>query len=85
MVLAKEGLDMMQQVSEVVEGTITRAEEWCERLGKRKKEDVEEQQPSEEQKRSVSWKQRFEGLEERRAVRGESEGDGDVRMQESGR
>ncbi|RPB09194.1 Opi1-domain-containing protein [Morchella conica CCBAS932] len=84
MVLAKEGLDMMQQVSEVVEGTITRAEEWCERLGKRKKEDVEEQ-PSEEQKRSVSWKERFEGLEERRAVREENEGDGDVRMQDSGR
>ncbi|KAI5839512.1 transcription factor Opi1-domain-containing protein [Morchella snyderi] len=87
MVLAKEGLDMMQQVSEVVEGTITRAEEWCERLGKRKKEDVEEQAPSEQeqQKRSVSWKERFEGLEERRAVRGESESDGDVRMQDGGR
>lgn len=83
MVLAKEGLDMMQQVSEIVEGTITRAEEWCERLGKRRKEEVEE--PTEEQKRAVSWKDRFEGLEERRAVREQSEGDGDIRMQESGR
>ncbi|KAL7269619.1 transcriptional regulator opi1 [Rhizina undulata] len=37
LVLAKEGLDMMSQVSAVVEGTIVRAEEWCERLGRRKR------------------------------------------------
>lgn len=40
MVLAKEGLDMMSQVSGVLDGTIVSAEEWCERLGMKK---VEEQ------------------------------------------
>ncbi|MCJ1324420.1 hypothetical protein MMC10_001082 [Thelotrema lepadinum] len=35
-VLAKEGLDMMAQVSAVVDGTIVSAEDWCERLGRRK-------------------------------------------------
>ena len=37
--LAKEGLDMMSQVSGVVNGTIVSAEEWCHRLGKRKERD----------------------------------------------
>jgi hypothetical protein len=37
MVLAKEGLDMMAQVSGVLDGTIVSAEEWCERLGKKKR------------------------------------------------
>jgi hypothetical protein len=36
LVLAKEGLDMMEQVSGVLDCTIVSAEEWCERLGKRK-------------------------------------------------
>ena len=35
-VLAKEGLDMMAQVSGVVDGTIVSAEEWCERFGRRR-------------------------------------------------
>ncbi|OTB00167.1 hypothetical protein M426DRAFT_66388 [Hypoxylon sp. CI-4A] len=38
LVLAKEGLDMMSQVSGVLDGTIVSAEEWCERLGRRKRE-----------------------------------------------
>ncbi|KAL5350497.1 transcriptional regulator opi1 [Pseudogymnoascus australis] len=44
MVLAKEGLDMMTQVSGVLDGTIVSAEEWCERLGKKtyKEETAEE-------------------------------------------
>ncbi|CAK7567543.1 MAG: transcriptional regulator opi1 [Sporothrix epigloea] len=33
LVLAKEGLDMMSQVSGVLDSTIVSAEEWCERLG----------------------------------------------------
>ena len=37
-VLAKEGLDMMAQVSAVVDGTIVSAEDWCERLGRRRNE-----------------------------------------------
>ena len=35
MVLAKEGLDMMAQVSGVLDGTIVSAEEWCEKLGRK--------------------------------------------------
>jgi len=41
LVLAKEGLDMMSQVSGVLDGTIVSAEEWCERLGKTKREEGE--------------------------------------------
>lgn len=39
LVLAKEGLEMMAQVSGVLDGTIVSAEEWCERLGKRRRQD----------------------------------------------
>ncbi|KAH0548082.1 hypothetical protein GP486_008181, partial [Trichoglossum hirsutum] len=41
LVLAREGLDMMAQVSVVLHGTIVRAEEWCERLGKKKGGEME--------------------------------------------
>ena len=41
MVLAKEGLDMMAQVSGVLDGTIVSAEEWCERLGRKRREESE--------------------------------------------
>jgi len=41
MVLAKEALDMMAQVSGVLDSTILSAEEWCERLGRKKREEVE--------------------------------------------
>jgi hypothetical protein len=41
LVLAKEGLDMVAQVSGVVDGTIVSAEEWCERLGKKRREEIE--------------------------------------------
>lgn len=43
LVLAKEGLDMVCQVSGIVDGTIVSAEEWCERMGKKKRDD--ESQP----------------------------------------
>ena len=36
MVLAQEGLDMMSQVSRVVNDTLVSAESWCEKLGKRR-------------------------------------------------
>ncbi|KAI9803910.1 MAG: hypothetical protein M1825_001790 [Sarcosagium campestre] len=41
-VLAKEGLDMMAQVSGVVDGTVASAEEWCSRLGRRRRSDPED-------------------------------------------
>jgi transcriptional repressor OPI1 len=40
-VLAKEGLDMMAQVTAVVDGTIISAEEWIEKLGRKKNSDPE--------------------------------------------
>lgn len=36
LVLAKEGLDMVTQISGVVDGTIVTAEEWCERMGRKR-------------------------------------------------
>ncbi|KAI3318793.1 transcription factor Opi1-domain-containing protein [Xylariaceae sp. AK1471] len=42
LLLAKEGLEMMSQVSEVLNGTIVSAEEWCERLGRKKREQRED-------------------------------------------
>ncbi|KAI1347850.1 transcription factor Opi1-domain-containing protein [Xylaria sp. FL0043] len=42
--LAKEGLDMMSQVSGVLNSTLMSAEEWCERLGKRNQERREDLQ-----------------------------------------
>ncbi|KAI2634049.1 transcription factor Opi1 [Xylaria nigripes] len=41
LLLAKEGLDMMSQVSGVLNGTIVSAEEWCVRLGRKKREQRE--------------------------------------------
>lgn len=41
LVLAKEGLDMVTQISGVLDGTITSAEEWCERIGKKKDTDTD--------------------------------------------
>ena len=38
LVLAKEGLDMVSQVSGIVDGTIVSAEEWCERMGKKRRD-----------------------------------------------
>ena len=43
LVLAKEGLDMMAQVSGVLDGTIVSAEEWCERLGRTRREEREQE------------------------------------------
>lgn len=45
LILAKEGLEMVGQVSGVLDGTIVSAEEWCERLGKRRREDREANTP----------------------------------------
>jgi hypothetical protein len=42
LLLAKEGLEMMSQVSGVLNGTIESAEEWCERLGRKKREERED-------------------------------------------
>ena len=45
LILAKEGLEMMTQVSGVLDGTIVSAEDWCERLGKKRREEREANTP----------------------------------------
>lgn len=54
LVLAKEGLDMMAQVSNVLDGTIVSAEEWCERLGKKKMEQRQQAQAQEQGQSSAA-------------------------------
>lgn len=53
LVLAKEGLDMMAQVSNVLDGTINSAEEWCERLGKKKMKQRQQEQSQTQQEQSA--------------------------------
>lgn len=50
LVLAKEGLDMMAQVSNVLDGTIVSAEDWCKRLGKK----MEQRQAQAQEQSSAS-------------------------------
>jgi transcriptional repressor OPI1 len=50
MVLAQEGLDMMTQVSRVVNDTLVSAEGWCERLGKNKGSNTQDHQSLENEK-----------------------------------
>ncbi|RDA87078.1 hypothetical protein CP532_0185 [Ophiocordyceps camponoti-leonardi (nom. inval.)] len=59
LVLAKEGLDMVTQVSGVVDGTIMSAEEWCERMGRKRqspRDEEEQQQQQREPAASVDTK-----------------------------
>ncbi|KAI4270488.1 MAG: hypothetical protein LQ337_006650 [Flavoplaca oasis] len=44
LILASEGLDMITQISSIVDGTITSAEEWCNRLGRKSREETTSQQ-----------------------------------------
>jgi hypothetical protein len=44
MLLAEEGLDMMTQVSRVVNDTLVSAEGWCEKLGRRPQQQQQQQQ-----------------------------------------
>ncbi|KAL8852440.1 MAG: hypothetical protein Q9221_002670 [Calogaya cf. arnoldii] len=51
LILASEGLDMIAQISSIVDGTITSAEEWCNRLGRSTSDGTpsREQQPKQQQ------------------------------------
>jgi transcriptional repressor OPI1 len=73
MVLAQEGLDMMTQVSRVVNDTLVSAEGWCERLGKNKASNPQGQQPLE-----IGEKQSSQPQSERSATEGR---DQDVKME----
>ncbi|RFU71967.1 clock controlled [Trichoderma arundinaceum] len=50
LVLAKEGLDMVTQVTGVLDGTIVSAEQWCERMGKKRKDNREEEETASRQR-----------------------------------
>ena len=59
LVLAQEGLDMMNQVSRVVNDTLVSAENWCEKLGRRRTQPEGQSTPqpdekSEERERSAT-------------------------------
>lgn len=45
LVLAQEGLDMMNQVSRVVNDTLVSAENWCEKLGRRRRQPEQQSTP----------------------------------------
>lgn len=44
MALVREGLDLLAQISGVLDGTIMSAEEWCDRLGRKRARSVDEEQ-----------------------------------------
>ena len=77
MVLAKEGLDMMAQVSGVLDGTIVSAEEWCEKLGKKR---AGEREGSVENPGSSSEHHHVE--QGSRSEKGQPMDDRDVKMEE---
>lgn len=54
LVLAQEGLDMMAQVSGVVNDTLVSAEHWCERLGRKRPENGASSDMPEKQGESAS-------------------------------
>lgn len=51
LVLAQEGLDMMAQVSGVVNDTLVSAEDWCEKLGRKKSENKQAETETRDEKR----------------------------------
>ena len=53
--MAREGLEMMRGVAEVVDGTLASAEEWCERFGKKTDEQNEESEQDDGERKRVSW------------------------------
>ncbi|KAL7811698.1 transcription factor Opi1 domain-containing protein [Trichoderma aethiopicum] len=55
LVLAKEGLDMVTQVTGVLDGTIVSAEQWCERMGKRRTEDRDEEQEAASSRQRIEF------------------------------
>lgn len=50
LVLAQEGLDMMNQVSRVVNDTLVSAENWCEKLGRRRRQPEQQLAPQFDEK-----------------------------------
>lgn len=81
LVLAKEGLDMMAQVSGVLDGTIVSAEEWCERLGKKRRTGPTETNEAQQQPQQQQEQQQQEGPGQEQTVPLSAVvADGDVKM-----
>lgn len=80
LVMAKEGLDMMRGVAEVVEGTLVSAEEWCERFGKGKPAEEENKKTGEKEPKRVSWVDAPNGA----IVAAAREENGDITMAKAG-
>lgn len=59
LVLAQEGLDMMAQVSGVVNDTLVSAEHWCERLGRKRPDNQASSDMPEKQGEPASDAQRY--------------------------
>ena len=74
MLLTREALDKLAQVSGIVEGTIVSAEEWCDRLGRRRTNGPARQQdaiagPAEKRRSSCARSDdTMTGVDEKRAV-----------------
>ncbi|KAA8912407.1 clock controlled protein [Sphaerosporella brunnea] len=81
LMMAREGLDMMRGVAEVVQGTLLSAEQWCERMGKKTEEPDAPHQEKGERKR-VSWQDAPPAYTPPEKV--EREADGDVNMATAG-
>jgi len=79
LMMAREGLDMLRGVVEVVDGTLVSAEEWCERFGKKTDEQGEELEQEKGETKRVSW------IDSPPATASpEREADGDVSMAKAG-
>lgn len=59
LVLAQEGLDIMAQVSRVVNDTLVSAEHWCERLGKKRPNTTKNGADAPQEQRRSQCEQRF--------------------------
>lgn len=80
LVLAKEGLDMMAQVSGVLDGTIVSAEEWCERLGKKRRTGPAETSEAQQQQQQQQQLQQEEPRQEQTVPLSGVVADSDVKM-----
>ncbi|KAI5844201.1 transcription factor Opi1-domain-containing protein [Tricharina praecox] len=86
LMMAREGLDMMRGVAEVVDGTLVSAEEWCERFGKKTDEQEDGSLPEKDERKRVSWMDAPTATTTTNATTAtpEREADGDVSMAKAG-
>jgi DNA-directed RNA polymerase subunit F len=85
LMMAREGLDMMRGVAEVVEGTLVSAEQWCERIGKKTEQEEEEKMAAgTTTAKRVSWQDEAPPPTYTDSVTPEREADGDVTMAKAG-